>query len=428
MIAKKILLSLLTLTATASIFPSESPRDTELNSVLHLEELGFEPEQSNTIPEIEQLKINDFGINLINALQRKEYIDSVLSTKSQVDKKKCNLCRETCDLCRKAVEKDDQRSLTLKEFEHGTVITFNDFPYPFPHEKNPDGLQLLIYNSEHKKDFADLSLEARGEYIEALQTCKILATTLEFPYIITGINGENEGGASIPEHTHTQLLLLVSEKELKKNYHTNSHKKYNFDRLLAVYKLLYPIVDSFKLSRHVLNPSSLTFEQSGHSKCSKKGCYVCTALADQNDKKHGILRRLSSVAIMLKPFPEIKYSLLVVPLNHREGFNLDFQERSETVELISPLIKIFRNNLNEVNTQGTPLFTVLGYNVDYHVQPSENNKSTHFNVEFVPRYSSKIGFVQKTSKIQLTEFDPEQMYGKLKPLIDSIVIQKHSEN
>lgn len=386
--------------------PSQKSHDSE-HYVLQLEEF----QQPDELTPIQSLINTQFGSTVtINSLSRKEYVQEVkLKASREKADQPTALPTYPDHLCRKATEHANEDNLVVCIYKYGTVVTGNNFPYVFPYENDPDGIQLLVYNIKHEKDFGALSPESRAEYIEILHACPRILSQFGFKHTIMGTNADKAAGASIPEHTHSHVWGLVDKEQLQKNSCITRDKKINKKELLksAIQKLKPFFAQLSSLQQQIMIPPYVAVTAQPRI---NNTCAICSMLSDTKDQEHGILRRFRSVAVLLKPKAKCEGQLLVVPLNHVEGYELTFSEKNEITELIAPLTHMYKNELN-----------ADGSNVYFKGRPYCNKDDcTHYCVELLPRFANQgIGFIQMLAGIELTEIDTQDLYQKFKKITDT---------
>ena len=124
-----------------------------------------------------------------------------------------------CVFCKQIAENNDEKYFILKRYTHCFVM-MNFYPYNAGH--------LLILPYEHKANLHELSLEARGEIMEVINTALCISEkALYNEGFNIGINLGSAGGGGIPSHLHvhtvprwrgdTAFIEVLGETKLNSN-------------------------------------------------------------------------------------------------------------------------------------------------------------------------------------------------------------------
>lgn len=119
---------------------------------------------------------------------------------SAIDKasKQSDASQAACVFCKQLAENNDEKNLIIKRFHHNYVL-LNKYPYNAGH--------ILILPLEHHAELSELSLPARIELIELINsTIELMQTTLNPHGFNVGFNLGKEAGAGIPSHLHAHVL------------------------------------------------------------------------------------------------------------------------------------------------------------------------------------------------------------------------------
>lgn len=103
-----------------------------------------------------------------------------------------------CVFCKQLAANEDEKYFILKRYKHCFVM-MNFYPYNAGH--------LLILPYEHKANLHELSLEARGEIMEVINTALCVSEkALYNEGFNIGINLGSAGGGGIPSHLHVHTV------------------------------------------------------------------------------------------------------------------------------------------------------------------------------------------------------------------------------
>lgn len=331
-----------------------------------------------------------------------------------------------CPFCNHLEENTDEKFLILRRFDHFAVM-LNEFPFIpgqlliFPHKKKNEQTFECIKNLD------ELSLEARGELSELIPACfSLLKKDIKADYVTGGINVEKIAGASVPNHFHVHFMPLATNNQWKDDLlssYIKDFNKSNFEAadLTILFQKLKPFFNNLTLPKHTLFiPKTIanTTPETTHDRY--KHCGLCSILNECNDEKWHVLHRFKHFAVMFKPFPDTEGHLLVMPLDHANFSNsLSVQVRSELIELIGRLIEVMKKELSADGVN-------IGFN--FEKNPNTQNKSylMHQNIELLPRYANEmVGYTQKLTGIVLLSKNLQNLYEKLKPVIQTITIPEH---
>ena len=138
---------------------------------------------------------------------------------------------------------------------------------------------------------------------------------------------------------------------------------------------------------------------------TKNECVFCKQLAQKNDTKSFILKRLKHNVIMLNRFPYNAGHLLIIPLDHKASLDrLSKSARTELMELISNSARILKESLNADGINiGLNIGKAGGAGIPSHI---------HFHV--LPRWQGDTNFLPTLADTKQVSFDLNEMYKRLK--------------
>ena len=133
-------------------------------------------------------------------------------------------------------------------------------------------------------------------------------------------------------------------------------------------------------------------------------CFICRGLAEQDDRRNGIVLRTAESAVLLNRFPYNNGHLLIAPLAHKPGFSeLTDPERLDCQRLIERMIDRLTAVLHPDGFNiGVNLGRVAGAGLPGHL---------HWHV--VPRWNGDTNFMPVLADTKVISQSLESLYDLL---------------
>ncbi len=142
-------------------------------------------------------------------------------------------------------------------------------------------------------------------------------------------------------------------------------------------------------------------------------CVFCSQLAENNDLQYFILKRFTYSYIMLNLYPYNAGHLLILPFAHQpELSNLPKDARTELIELTTHSNIILKETLG---AQGIN----MGYNIG---KAAGAGIPSHLHFHVLPRWIGDTNFLPTLTQTKQISFDLKEIYQKLKPRFEEIVL------
>jgi ATP adenylyltransferase len=127
----------------------------------------------------------------------------------------------------------------------------------------------------------------------------------------------------------------------------------NYEQLWAPWRLEYIKRDPAAKQRELEESARLNLRPGGD-----RGCFMCRAVADNDDRKHLIVYRGPTTFVILNRFPYNNGHLLIAPYDHHGRLDeLEREVNSEAVEMLSRLVQVLER---EIKAQGFNIGLNLG--------------------------------------------------------------------
>lgn len=165
---------------------------------------------------------------------------------------------------------------------------------------------------------------------------------------------------------------------------------------------------------HLYAPWRENYTLSVHRKneTSQAECVFCKHFSDDKDEHNFILKRFTSMAVMLNRFPYNAGHLMVIPLTHNACLHeLPVHARAELMELTTHSVEIVKKvfNCDGVNV-GLNLGKAAGAGI-----PS------HLHMHVLPRFTGDTSFLPTLAHTKAISFDLVKIYQQLKPEFNTLV-------
>ncbi|HYI43861.1 MAG TPA: HIT domain-containing protein [Actinomycetota bacterium] len=136
------------------------------------------------------------------------------------------------------------------------------------------------------------------------------------------------------------------------------------------------------------------------------GCFLCDALATDEDEKLLIVHRGDSAFVIMNAFPYNTGHLMIAPNRHVDGLSkLDAAERADLMELTSQAIDVIKEAINpEGFNTGMNLGRIAGAGVPGHL---------HMHV--VPRWGGDTNFMPIVGNTKVLPELLEETAAKIRP-------------
>lgn len=135
-------------------------------------------------------------------------------------------------------------------------------------------------------------------------------------------------------------------------------------------------------------------------------CVFCEKIASDDDANNFILGRYKHNAVFLNLFPYNAGHLMIIPYKHTNNLDeLNKEEKSELIELVSQSIKILENHTK-----------ADGFNVGLNLgKAAGSGIPTHLHMHVLPRWEGDTNFLPTLSNTKTISFDLNKIYQDLKP-------------
>lgn len=135
-------------------------------------------------------------------------------------------------------------------------------------------------------------------------------------------------------------------------------------------------------------------------------CVFCTALADNQDEKHFILKRCSSVFLMLNLYPYAAGHIMVLPNQHHgELFELTQEVRQELIEEVNFAIEALKKSIKPE-----------GFNVGLNIgNAGGGGIPSHLHMHVLPRWNGDTNFMPLLSNTRPISCSMIEIYQTILP-------------
>ena len=136
----------------------------------------------------------------------------------------------------------------------------------------------------------------------------------------------------------------------------------------------------------------------------KDACAFCTKFAQEQDRKHYIIKRFKHCAVLLNLYPYNAGHLLVIPYSHVSCLSeLNQDERNELMYATSISTDILKNALG---AQGINIGLNLG-------SAAGAGIPSHLHMHVLPRWTGDTNFMPLLADTKTISFDMQEIYEKL---------------
>ncbi len=160
-------------------------------------------------------------------------------------------------------------------------------------------------------------------------------------------------------------------------------------------------------------PWRSTYASTHDGDTSAQGCVFCKQFEEEHDEQHFILRRFTHCAIILNRYPYNAGHLMVIPYAHAADLHLLSPEaRIELIQVSSAIIPVMRTQLN---CEGINVGLNLG-------KPAGGSIPGHLHLHVLPRWTGDTNFLATLADTKPISFDLYEIFRKLRPTIDALVV------
>lgn len=178
----------------------------------------------------------------------------------------------------------------------------------------------------------------------------------------------------------------------------------NFIERAFMKQLFAPWRDNYSLS--VANKES--------EKQSEAQCVFCAHFNNDDDENNLILRRFKHCVVMLNRYPYNAGHLLILPIKHVPQLNdMGKEARIECMELTNHSVEIIKKNSK-----------IGGCNIGLNLgRAAGAGIPSHLHLHVLPRFIGDTNFLPTLADVKVISFDLKQIYQKLKPDFDALIIE-----
>jgi ATP adenylyltransferase len=155
---------------------------------------------------------------------------------------------------------------------------------------------------------------------------------------------------------------------------------------------------------HLWAPWRLAYVASAQAPKPEDACFLCTGLADQDDRRHLIALRTPQSVVVLNRFPYNNGHLLIAPRAHKGRLDdLDADELLETLETLRRMVRVLDDLMHpDAYNIGLNLGRAAGAGLPGHL---------HWHV--VPRWDGDTNFMPVVADTKVMAQSLEALYDLL---------------